>query len=62
MNTPYTVLISTLISLRTKDDVQASNTFAILQGIVSDCVSFHPLKNIYPRKYEELFQESYILN
>ena len=51
-----------LQALRAKDDVQASNTFAILQGIVSDCVSFHPLKNIYPRKYEELFKESYILN
>ena len=51
-----------LQALRAKDDIQASNSFAILQGIVRDCVSFHPLKNLYPRKYEELFQESYILN
>lgn len=51
-----------LLALKANDERHASDLLHILAGIVSDCTHFNPLKNIYPKKYEELFAETYILN
>jgi len=50
-----------LLALQDGDSRLADDTLNILQGIVSDCTTLYPLKNIYPEKYEKLFKETYIL-